>query len=277
MIQKLQDNVSVLKGIGEETEKTLNELGIHTVADLLGYFPYRYDDYELRNLEEVKHDERVTVEGKVHSEPVLTYYGKKRSRLTFRLLVGRFLITAICFNRPYLKRSLVLGDTVSVTGKWDKNRQSIMVQEFKKGTHEQDGSIEPVYSVKENVTVKMMRRFVKQALSLYVDKAEDPLPKQLVSTYKLMSYQEALKTIHLPETRESLKQARRRFVYEEFLIFQLKMQAIRKKEREKTSGIQHLFSKEAVFEFVHSLPFPLTKAQSRVLDEIMSDMASRTG
>ncbi|MGM5473238.1 ATP-dependent DNA helicase RecG [Bacillus pumilus] len=274
MIQKLQDNVSVLKGIGEETEKTLNELGIHTVADLLGYFPYRYDDYELRNLEEVKHDERVTVEGKVHSEPVLTYYGKKRSRLTFRLLVGRFLITAICFNRPYLKRSLVLGDTVSVTGKWDKNRQSIMVQEFKKGTHEQDGSIEPVYSVKENVTVKMMRRFVKQALSLYVDKAEDPLPKQLVSTYKLMSYQEALKTIHLPETRDSLKQARRRFVYEEFLIFQLKMQAIRKKEREKTSGIQHTFSKEAVFEFVHSLPFPLTKAQSRVLDEIMSDMAS---
>ncbi|MGG0526046.1 ATP-dependent DNA helicase RecG [Bacillus pumilus] len=274
MIQKLQDNVSVLKGIGEETEKTLNELGIHTVADLLGYFPYRYDDYEIRNLEEVKHDERVTVEGKVHSEPVLTYYGKKRSRLTFRLLVGRFLITAICFNRPYLKRSLVLGDTVSVTGKWDKNRQSIMVQEFKKGTHEQDGSIEPVYSVKENVTVKMMRRFVKQALTLYVDKAEDPLPKQLVSTYKLMSYQEALKTIHLPETRDSLKQARRRFVYEEFLIFQLKMQAIRKKEREKTSGIQHPFSKDAVFEFVHSLPFPLTKAQSRVLDEIMSDMAS---
>ncbi|WP_019743920.1 ATP-dependent DNA helicase RecG, partial [Bacillus altitudinis] len=169
---------------------------------------------------------------------------------------------------------LALGDTVSVTGKWDKNRQSIMVQEFKKGTHEQDGSIEPVYSVKENVTVKMMRRFVKQALSLYVDHAEDPLPKQLVAAYKLMSYQEALKTIHLPETRDSLKQARRRFVYEEFLIFQLKMQAIRKKEREKTSGIQHPFSKEAVFEFVHSLPFPLTKAQSRVLDEIMADMAS---
>lgn len=274
MIQNLQDNVSVLKGIGAETEKTLHELGIHTVADLLGYFPYRYDDYELRNLEEVKHDERVTVEGKVHSEPVLTYYGKKRSRLTFRLLVGRFLITAICFNRPYLKRSLILGDTVSVTGKWDKNRQSIMVQEFKKGTHEQDGSIEPVYSVKENVTVKMMRRFVKQALTLYVDKANDPLPNQLVSAYKLMSYQEALKIIHLPETRDSLKQARRRFVYEEFLIFQLKMQAIRKKEREKTSGIPHPFSKEAVFEFVHSLPFPLTKAQSRVLDEIMSDMAS---
>ncbi|BBP89269.1 hypothetical protein BsIDN1_28870 [Bacillus safensis] len=105
----------------------------------------------------------------------------------------------------------MLGDTVSVTGKWDKkNRQSIMVQEFKKkGTHEQDGSIEPVYSVKENVTVKMMRRFVKQALSLYADKAEDPLPKQLVSAYKLMSYQEALKPFisQKQETRSSKQDA----------------------------------------------------------------------
>ena len=108
MIQKLQDKISALKGIGEETEKTLNELGIYTVADLLGYFPYRYDDYELRNLEEVRHDERVTVEGKVHSEPVLTYYGKKRSRLTFRLLVGRFLYKYKLNNIPYLKIILYL-------------------------------------------------------------------------------------------------------------------------------------------------------------------------
>ena len=83
----------------------MNELGIYTVLDLLNYFPYRYDDYELRDLEDVAHDERVTVEGKVHSEPSLAYYGKKRSRLTFRLLVGNYLITAVCFNRPYLKKA----------------------------------------------------------------------------------------------------------------------------------------------------------------------------
>lgn len=58
----------------------MNELGIYDISDLLNYFPYRYDDYELRDLEEVKHDERVTVEGKVHSEPSLTYYGKKQKQ-----------------------------------------------------------------------------------------------------------------------------------------------------------------------------------------------------
>lgn len=106
MKQHQQTSIANIKGIGPETEKTLNELGIYDISDLLNYFPYRYDDYELRDLEEVKHDERVTVEGKVHSEPSLTYYGKKRNRLTFRLLVGHYLITAVCFNRPYLKKKL---------------------------------------------------------------------------------------------------------------------------------------------------------------------------
>lgn len=109
----------------------MNELGIYDISDLLNYFPYRYDDYELRDLEEVKHDERVTVEGKVHSEPSLTYYGKKRNRLTFRLLVEYYLITAVCFNRYYLKKKLSLGSVVTISGKWDKHRQTISVQELK--------------------------------------------------------------------------------------------------------------------------------------------------
>lgn len=79
MKQHQQTSIANIKGIGPETEKTLHELGIYDISDLLNYFPYRYDDYELRDLEEVKHDERVTVEGKVHSEPSLTYYGKNET------------------------------------------------------------------------------------------------------------------------------------------------------------------------------------------------------
>ena len=64
---------------------------IYTVQDLLEYFPYRYEDYRLRDLAEVKHEEKITIEGKVHSEPSLTYYGRKKSRLTIRMLVGQYL------------------------------------------------------------------------------------------------------------------------------------------------------------------------------------------
>lgn len=145
---------------------------------------------------------------------------------------------------------------VTVSGKWDKHRQTISVQELKNGPHQEDKSIEPVYSVKENVTVKMMRRFIQQALTQYADSLPDPLPEKLRKSYKLPDYYQALKAMHQPETREALKLARRRFVYEEFLLFQLKMQAFRKAEREQTQGIRQRFSNEELMRFIKSLPFP---------------------
>lgn len=109
-------SIKTIKGIGEETATLLEEMKIQSVQDLLEHFPYRYEDYELKDLADAKHDEKVTVEGKVHSVPSLTYYGKKRSRLTFRLLVGRYLVTVTCFNRPYYKSKLEIDQTVTVTG-----------------------------------------------------------------------------------------------------------------------------------------------------------------
>lgn len=123
-------SIKTIKGIGEETATLLEEMKIQSVQDLLEHFPYRYEDYELKDLADAKHDEKVTVEGKVHSVPSLTYYGKKRSRLTFRLLVGRYLVTVTCFNRPYYKSKLEIDQTVTVTGKWDQHRQTITLQEL---------------------------------------------------------------------------------------------------------------------------------------------------
>lgn len=190
------------------------------------------------------------------------------------MLVGNYLITAVCFNRPYLKKKLTLGSVVTISGKWDKHRQTVSVQELKNGPHQEDKSIEPVYSVKENVTVKMMRRFIKEALEHHLDSAADPLPEKLRIRYKLPDYKHALQTMHQPETRESLQQARRRFVYEEFLLFQLKMQAFRKAEREQSKGISHVFPAEKLAAFTDSLPFSLTTAQTRVLREITAEMTS---
>ena len=90
--EQLKQPVTAVKGIGNEMADTLADMQIRTVGDLLEYFPYRYEDYRLKDLAEVKHDERVTVEGTVHSEPSVVYYGRKKNRLTVRLLVGRNLI-----------------------------------------------------------------------------------------------------------------------------------------------------------------------------------------
>ncbi|KPL61167.1 ATP-dependent DNA helicase RecG [Rossellomorea vietnamensis] len=263
-----------IKGIGEETAIQLNAMGIYSVLDLLEYLPYRYEDYRLRDLEEVAHDERVTVEGKVHSEPALMFYGRKKSRLTLRILVGRNLVQAVFFNQPYLKKKINLHDTVTVTGKWDKNRQIITVQYFQSGPHDKQGDFEPVYSLKGSVKNNTLRKFIKKAFKDYSHLIHENLPVHLMEKYKLSSRKDALYHLHFPDSTEDMKQARRRFVYEEFLLFQLKMQALRKFEREHSNGMPQHYDLEKVKSFIDSLPFPLTDAQKRVVNEISADMKS---
>ncbi|MFS0861449.1 ATP-dependent DNA helicase RecG [Fredinandcohnia sp. 179-A 10B2 NHS] len=266
--------IDQIKGIGDETALHLNEMNIFSIEDLLLYFPYRFEDYSLRDLAEVRHDEKITIEGKVHSEPILTYYGRKRSRLTFRVLVGRYLITATCFNRPYFKNKLTLHDTITLTGKWDQHRQTITVSELVFSPMIKDNRIEPVYSIKGKVTSKGIKRFIALALQQYGEHIEDNIPQPLLKKYKLLPKKDAIKIMHNPVSHNDLKQARRRFVYEEFLLFQLKMQALRKFEREQSAGKAMGFTDDDLTKFTSSLPFPLTSAQNRVISEIVNDLRS---
>lgn len=254
--------------------ETLADMSIRSVGDLLEYFPYRYEDYRLKDLAEVKHDEKVTVEGKVHSEPSLVYYGRKKNRLTVRLLVGRYLIIATFFNQPYLKQKIKVGETITVTGKWDQHRQTITANEMSLGEHAKSQDFEPVYAVKGKMTVKTIRRLIKLAFSQFGHEIEEILPAELLQKYKLLSRRDALRVMHFPTGAEEMKQARRRFVYEEFLLFQLKMQSLRKIEREQTPGIAVSYKLDKLKDFISGLPFPLTGAQKRVVNEILGDMKS---
>ena len=274
MINLLQTPVTMIKGIGEETALSLQTMGIMSVNDLLLYFPYRYEDNRLRDITEVKHEEKITVEGKVHGEPSLMYYARKKNRLTFRFFVGPILVKAVCFNRPYYKDKLHINQTITITGKWDQHRQTITVQHIHFGPFNQENEVEPVYSVKGNVSIKQMRKFIANAISTYSDEMVDYIPERLSRSYKLPAKVEAVKILHFPQTHEQLKNARRYFVYEEFLMFQLKIQALRKYTRENSKGIEHQLDYVKIKEFISSLPFPLTGAQNKVVQEIMSDISS---
>ncbi|WP_394233390.1 ATP-dependent DNA helicase RecG [Niallia oryzisoli] len=267
-------SVTAVKGIGEETASALAEMKLYTIKDLLEHFPYRYEDYRLRDLAEVKHDEKITVEGKVHSEPSLTYYGRKRSRLTIRLLVGRYLIQVVLFNQPYVKKKISINEQVTVSGKWDGHRQMITASELKISSSNSTKDFEPVYAIKGEMNLKGIRRCIQLAFSQFGHLVEETLPESLRKKYKLLNRKEALKALHYPVGQEDLKQARRRFVYEEFLLFQLKMQTLRKIERESSKGISQVYEEDRTANFIAQLPFPLTKAQDRVVNEILSDMKS---
>ncbi|TSB46372.1 ATP-dependent DNA helicase RecG [Alkalicoccobacillus porphyridii] len=263
-----------LVGIGEEKAKLFDSLKLHTVSDLLEYFPFRYEDYKLKDLQTAEHEERVTVVGEVHSEPSVRYYGKKKNRLTFRMLVGRLLVTVTFFNRGFLKNQLSLGTEVTITGKWDRHRMTITGTELHKGAKEQDQTIEPVYSATANVPSKMIKSAILQAIKQFGEEIPEPLPQSLRQTYKLVSKKEAVHELHHPTGQSGLKQARRRMVYEEFLYFQLKMQMFRKTQREHSNGQSLEIDVEDIKQFKASLPFALTKAQERVIEEVVQDMIS---
>ncbi|OLS42069.1 ATP-dependent DNA helicase RecG [Bacillus sp. MRMR6] len=274
MKPKILEPITVLRGIGEETAEGLAEMNIYTVKDLLEYFPYRYEDYRLRDLSEVQHEEKITVEGKVHSEPSLSYFGRKKSKLTFRFFIDRYLVKVVFFNQPYLKNKIVMNDTITITGKWDQHKQTITGGELQLGHNTKMTDFEPVYSLKGKITTKGMRKFISIAFKQFGNGIEEILPISLVKKYRLLDRNEAFRAMHFPQNAEEVKQARRRFVYEEFLLFQLRIQALRKFERENAPGLQQKFLAEKLEEFIHRLPFPLTNAQDRVVNEILIDLKS---
>ncbi|MER2152681.1 MAG: ATP-dependent DNA helicase RecG [Solibacillus sp.] len=268
----IHEPVSQLKGIGKETAENLMKIGIETIHDLIWTFPYRHEDFRLKDLTETPHNERVTIEARVESEPTVLFLGKNKSRLQFTALAGRHLIKVVFFNQNYLRQKISAGGIITVTGKWDRGRQVIVGSSVTFGPKTEQVDFEPVYSLKGNIQQKRFRKYMRQALDTVKDQLPETLPNYLRESYQLVNIQEALEGVHFPQNADHAKQARRRFVYEELLQFQLRIQALRKANKENEKGISVRFDLEKLKEFIATLPYELTGAQKRVVNEICKDL-----
>ncbi|AQQ55110.1 ATP-dependent DNA helicase RecG [Planococcus lenghuensis] len=264
--------VTVLKGVGKAAAESLAEMQIETIEDLIMTFPYRHEDFQLKDLADTPHNERVTVEGRVEAEPSVLFLGKKKSRTQVRLLVGRHLIKAVFFNQPYVRNKLAIGSVATITGKWDRGRQVITVTSHTLGPRTDGQDFEPVYSLKGAIQQRTFRKLMRQALDMAKEGMEDCLPQRYLDEYQLVSVADALEWVHFPPDGEALKKARRRFVYEELLLFQLKMQVLKKRNREAEGGSRIDYNNDELRRFIASLPFELTGAQKRAVNEICRDL-----
>lgn len=264
--------VSNLKGVGKDTADKLAELGIHTLEDLVWMFPSRHEDNRLKDLVETPHNERVTIEARVESMPAVVFLGRNKSRLTVNVLAGRHLVKVVFFNQAYLRTKLEPGSIVTITGKWDRGRQVINGQKLHFGPKEEQVDFEPVYRLRDKIKPKKFRLLVRQALDEVAGNWQDPLPDDILQRYKLMRINEALEAVHFPKDAEDSKQARRRFVYEELLHFQLRIQALRKARREDELGKAIEYDVLKLRDFIQTLPYELTGAQKRVVNEICKDL-----
>ena len=265
-------SVDVLKGVGPALAEKLNHLNIFTIQDLLEYFPYRYENFELIDIHHAKHEEKITVEGKVITACQVQYYSKMKSRLQFSILVNQEIVKVVVFNRAFLKNQIKLDNIITVTGKWDIGRKIITASDIKLGVVE-GRNIEPVYSLKD-VPLKTFKKIVKVALDEYQKEINDDLPLSLRNRYRLISNQEVIGFAHFPENKEQVRQVERRIKYEELLKFQLKMQYLRYQVKSERLGAEKIFDSNQVNEFIETLPFKLTDAQLSVLVEIEEDLIS---
>lgn len=268
----MNEPVSTLKGIGKETAEHLDAIGIHSIRDLIWTFPYRHEDFRLKDLTETPHNERVTIEARVESEPSAFFLGKNKSRLQFNVLAGRHLVKVVFFNQTYLKQKLAPGMVITVTGKWDRGRQVIVGSSVNFGPKTEQVDFEPVYSLKGNLQQKRFRKYMRQALDNVASDIPETLPTKLREEYKLLNIVDALEGVHFPKDADHAKQARRRFVYEELLEFQLRIQALRKANKENEKGLSIAYDVVKLRDFIATLPYELTGAQKRVVNEICKDL-----
>jgi ATP-dependent DNA helicase RecG len=269
-----QESLGNIKGIGPKMLEKLQELGIFTLHDLMMYFPNRYDHYEQKPLYELVHEDKVTIVGEVMHQPVIQFYNRKKSKLTVSIKVENSVVKAVLFNRAFAKNHFEVGEVFTFSGKWDQHRLQITVDQFKKGTMEENSPISPIYPLKGNIKNNQIIKVMTQVLSEQINSIEEILPVNYLKDYKLPIRKEAFQSIHFPPDFVHLKHAKRRFIYEEFLLFQLKMQLLRKKNKEVTKGNQHNYNVEKVNQLINKMPFHLTNAQQRSLKEILEDLHS---
>lgn len=273
-MDELNQSVAWLKGVGPKKSEVLNSLGIKTVYDLLTYYPFRYDDIQEKSLDEIQDQEKVVLKGTVLAEPVVSYYGFKKSRLVFRMMTEQAVIGVTFFNQPFLKSKINASEEIAIYGKWDGRRKALTGMKVL-ATQEEELDFSPIYHVNKQIRQKTLVDLIKQTWELYGHLLPENLPEWLTSKYRLMPKRQAAYAMHFPETIEENRLAKRRLAFEEFFLFQLKMIQLKKQETSKDLGKSIMYDVTVLKEFIKTLPFELTGAQKRVVNEICADLRSQ--
>ena len=271
----IHDSVTVLKGVGKQKAADLAKLGIVTVGDLVGHFPYRYEDRShMKPLREMREGDIETVTGIIlQVQDIYPRRGLKLLRVNIRCTDGNAVL--VWFNQNHLKGKLQPGLQIVATGKVGKGSiRQISVSDFELLEDEEDLAqfqrITSVYRGTEKTSSKALRKLIQQVMAQELDGIAEVLPAEHLHDHHLMDYSEAMYQIHFPEEWQLLNRARHRLVFQEFLELMLGLQMHSIIEHKQ--GIVHTKSEELTGRFVNGLAFALTGAQRKVILEIKRDM-----
>lgn len=269
-------DIRYLKGIGEQRAKLFNQLGIYTVEDLLYYFPRGYEDRtEFREIEEVIEGETVCLKLTVFS-PVREIHTKRRMNIYSMIACDDSgSINIVWYNNKYVKGQFFQGERYVFYGKITvRNGKKEMINPLyeKEGSEKYTGKIVPLYPLTGKLTQKIVQSAMENALK-EKGRIEEYMPEEIRKMYHIAQINFSIKNIHFPKDFESYNIARERFVFEELLLLRLAL-AGRKSTAKSLAGSVMENTKNRCSEFINTLPFSLTSAQQRTINEICADMES---
>ncbi len=264
--------LSDIKGLGPKTLDCLKNLNINNIDDLVNYYPYRHDIIILNDIKEAEDKQNVIIECIVDSVPLTRRFRANMSSLTFRAVSNRKMIAVVIFNRAFLKTHLTPGSVITVFGKYDKNKNTVVASDIK-FEKMVSGSIESVYHLTSGLTSKQLKKYINEVLPDY-DRFVDYVPEYLNEQYKFISKKDAVNKIHNPKNEDDVKQALIKLKYEELFEFMFKINYMKEINKKKNEGYVRSVDLESVNDFIRSLPFELTRDQNKAINDIYEDMTS---
>lgn len=274
----LSDDVKFVKGVGPNRVKLLNKLNIFSLEDLITYFPRDYEDRSKpKKIVETINGEETLIEAIITSRmrEIRTY---KKNMTIYKLIVRDETDSCelIWYNQSYLKNMFQIGKKYKFYGKINKKigiTEMISPVYDTEEKNKNTGKIIPIYPTTYKLSQNTIRQIIENGLQLVSGKLEETIPKYLLEEYKLLDLNDAINKIHFPNDFSDFEKARTRLVFEELITMQLLLLSLKSKYKNKNGGIS--FSKNAkMSDIINDLPFKLTKAQLRVLEEIDKDMES---
>lgn len=278
----LERSIQYLKGVGPKKAENYEKLGIHTLEDLLTYFPRGYEDRTtIQSIEELQVGEMGNFLAMVAS-PVRT------NRIPGGRVIGRVRLTddtgsvdATFFNQPYLEKNLRMGDVCLFHGKVEGTllRKKMTSPTYQKIQQEQAdpqklGTILPLYHRCQGISENDLRRHMAKALEACAGELEEYLPQELLERYELMDYPQAIRAIHQPRNFAQLDGAKKRLCFDELLILSLCMLGMKQRRQKVIS--HHRLGKVDLQPLYSQLPYALTGAQQRSIAEVLEDMKKET-
>ena len=269
-------SIETLKGIGEKTAKLFEKVGIRTIDDLLHYYPKGYDTYgEPKAIGELSEDETGTVEGFLKSGATGVHVnGLSIVQATISDMTGKLRL--VWYHMPYLKNTLRPDSHFIFRGRVIRKKNGLTMEQpqmFKPEAYEELlSSMRPVYAQTKGLGNKMITSAVEQALA-FRTLERDYLPAGLRIANELAEYNFAIEHIHFPSNEEELKFARKRLVYDEFFFFLLAVRHLKEK-RQNVQSPFHMEKQDECRKLLADLPYRLTNAQLRTLEEVLKDLKS---